>query len=338
MRILGIETSCDECSAAVVEDGTRVLSNHIATQIDEHTPWYGVVPEIASRLHTEWIDGVVQLAMKEASCRFSDLDGIAVTAMPGLMGSLLVGLSYAKALSWSLDLPLVSVNHIEAHLYAPHLEYTIKYPYLGLVVSGGHTLICHVHDARNIEVMGTTVDDACGEAFDKVAKYYKMGYPGGAVIDKLSETGNPRAYHFPKARLNKGDHPFDLSYSGLKTAVINQLQQFKAENTEGDSPEDIAASFQRIAIEMLIDRVKLAIKERGLTRVVAGGGVSANSYLRRRLKNLDNVEAYFPSMKLCTDNGAMIAGLGYRHFLDGHFSGLDANAMARVSAFKHKYP
>jgi len=337
MKILGIETSCDECSAAVVVDGKEILSNHIATQIDEHTPWYGVVPEIASRLHTEWIDGVVGLALDEAGLTIKDIDGIAVTAMPGLMGSLLVGLSYAKGLAWSRDLPFVSVNHIEAHLYAPHLESPIEYPYLGLVVSGGHTLICHVHDPENIEVMGTTVDDACGEAFDKVAKFYKLGYPGGVVIDKLAEKGNPRGFHFPKPKLNKGNHPYDVSYSGLKTAVINQLDIFRSEKTNG-SVEDIAASFQRTAIEILMDRVQMALKERGLSRVVAGGGVSANSYLRKRLRSLKNVDSYFPSLKLCTDNGAMIAGLGYHLLKQGMHSDMTSNAMARVSAFKHKYP
>lgn len=337
MKILGIETSCDECSASVVEDGKFILSNHIATQIPDHSPWYGVVPEIASRLHTEWIDTVVQKSLKEAGITLQDIDGIAVTAMPGLMGSLLVGLSYAKALAWSLDLPWTVVNHIEAHLYAPHLEYEIEYPYLGLIVSGGHSLICQVHDFQNMEVLGTTVDDACGEAFDKVAKHYQLGYPGGVVIDRLAQKGDPKAFHFPKPRLTKGDHPYDLSYSGLKTAVVNQLDQFHKEGTE-KSPENIAASFQRAAIGILIDRVQKALDERKLTRLVAGGGVSANSYLRKRVASIKNVESYFPSLALCTDNGAMIAGLGYHYLQQGHFSDLHSNAMARVNAFKHKYP
>jgi N6-L-threonylcarbamoyladenine synthase len=267
----------------------------------------------------------------------SDIDGVAVTALPGLMGSLLVGLSYAKALAWSLDIPFVTVNHMEAHLYAPHLEYKIEYPYLGLIVSGGHTLICHVHDQYNMEVMGTTVDDACGEAFDKVAKFYKLGYPGGVAIDKLARKGDPKAFHFPKARLNKGDNPYNMSYSGLKTAVINQLNQFKKDGAEA-THENIAASFQRIAIDMLIDRVKIALDERQLDQVVAGGGVSANSYLRKRLTSIKGCKAYFPSMELCTDNGAMIAGLGYHHIKNDHLSDLRSNAQARVMAFKHKYP
>lgn len=334
MYVLGIETSCDECSAAVVKNGKEILSNHIATQIEQHSPWSGVVPEIASRLHTSWIDGVVQAALDEAGLTLSQIDAIAVTAMPGLMGALLVGLSYAKALAWSLNIPWIAVNHIEAHLYAPHLEFDIAYPYLGLIVSGGHTLICQVNSQFDMEVMGTTVDDACGEAFDKVAKFYRLGYPGGAVIDRLAKEGNPRAFHFPKPNL-KDPNPYNLSYSGLKTAVVNQLDQFRAKDSES-SPANISASFQRTAIEMLMDRVKIAVKDRNLSRVVAGGGVSANSYLRTRLKELKGVESYFPSMKLCTDNGAMIAGLGFHHLQAGHRSDLRSNAMARVSAFKYR--
>ena len=197
MIVLGIETSCDECSVALVEDGRKILSNEIATQIELHKPWYGVVPEIASRLHVQWIDGVRGKALAGAGLTLADVDGIAVTARPGLMGSLMVGLSYGKGLAWSLGKPMVGVNHVEAHLYAPHLEYEIEYPYLGVIVSGGHTMICRVDGFDSMEVLGTTVDDACGEAFDKVAKHYDLGYPGGVAIDRLAREGDDRAFNFP---------------------------------------------------------------------------------------------------------------------------------------------
>lgn len=338
MKILGIETSCDECSVSIVEDGKKILSNVVATQIELHKPWYGVVPEIASRLHTEWISPVTDKALNEAGLKLSDIDGIAVTSMPGLIGSLMVGLSYAKGLSWAAGIPLIQINHIEAHLYAPHLEFDIQYPYLGLIVSGGHTLLCHVTDYNKMEVLGTTIDDACGEAFDKVAKYYDLGYPGGVAIDKLSSKGNPLAFRFPKPNLYKGDHKYDFSYSGLKTAVINQIEQFIVDEKTDKSVENIAASFQKTAIDMLINKTKKLIEDSGIKRVVAGGGVSANSYFRKALSELKGIESYFPSLKLCTDNGAMIAGLGYHHLKAGDRSPLNGSVFSRVQAFKKKYP
>jgi N6-L-threonylcarbamoyladenine synthase len=253
MLVLGIESSCDECSVAVVENGKKILSNVIATQIELHKPFYGVVPEIASRLHTEWIYPVVEESLLKAGIKREELDGIAVTNRPGLVGSLLVGLSFAKGMSWSLGIPYIGVDHIRAHLYAPHLEHDIEYPYLGLLVSGGHTLISRVNSFDEVEVMGTTIDDACGEAFDKVAKFYNFGYPGGVIIDKMAEKGDHRAFRFPKPNLHKGDHTYDVSYSGLKTAVINQLDQFH--NTDYEkTPENIAASFQKTAIDILMKR------------------------------------------------------------------------------------
>ncbi|MBB6479043.1 tRNA (adenosine(37)-N6)-threonylcarbamoyltransferase complex transferase subunit TsaD [Spirochaeta isovalerica] len=337
MLVLGIESSCDECSVAVVEDGKRILSNVIATQIDLHKPFNGVVPEIASRLHTEWIYPVVEESLAEAGVSVDQIDGIAVTNRPGLVGSLLVGLSFAKGLAWSLNIPFVGVDHIRAHLYAPHLEYEIEYPYIGLLVSGGHTIISKVSGFDDVEVLGTTIDDACGEAFDKVAKFYNFGYPGGVIIDKMSEKGDPKAFSFPKPNLHKGDHTYDVSYSGLKTAVINQLDQFHNEGYE-KSPENIAASFQKTAIDILIKRLKKAVKNTGLTRVVAGGGVTANSYFRKAISSIYGIEAYYPSLKLCTDNGAMIAAIGYHYLKKGDVSDLTVNAMARVASFKRKYP
>lgn len=337
MLVLGVESSCDECSVAVVEDGKRILSNEIATQIDFHRPFNGVVPEIASRMHTEWIMTVAAHALEAARVTMDDIDGIAVTNRPGLVGSLLVGLNFAKGLAFSRGIPFVGVDHIRAHLYAPHLEYDIEYPYLGLLVSGGHTVISKVEDFDTIKVMGATIDDACGEAFDKVAKHYDLGYPGGVAIDKLSRQGNPDAFHFPDPSLHKGEHRYDVSYSGLKTAVINQLDQF----WDGQSPKseaNIAASFQKSAIDMLMKRVRRAVEDTGIRRIVAGGGVAANSLLRQELAGMEDIEAIFPSMELCTDNAAMIAGIGYHYLLRGERSELNLNAFPRVKRFKKVYP
>ncbi|MDD3942017.1 MAG: tRNA (adenosine(37)-N6)-threonylcarbamoyltransferase complex transferase subunit TsaD [Sphaerochaetaceae bacterium] len=337
MKVLGIETSCDECSVAVVEDGRNILSNVVATQIELHTPYQGVVPEIASRLHTEWISQVVRSALDKASMRTTDVDAVAVTNRPGLLGSLLVGVNFAKAFAATLDVPFIGIDHIRAHLYASQIEQPLEYPYLGVLVSGGHTVICKVNGYDAIEVLGTTIDDAIGEAFDKVAKHHGFGYPGGVVIDRLAKEGDPMAFLFPGPALQKGDHPYDVSYSGLKTAVINQLDQFW-NGTSEKSPQNIAASFQRTAVGILMKRVRRALLDTGLKRLAAGGGVAANSLLRSELKKLEGIEVAFPSMKLCTDNGAMIAGLAYRYLADGITSDLDITASARVTAFKKSYP
>ncbi len=337
MKILGIETSCDECAASVVEDGRHILSNVIATQIELHKPYNGVVPEIASRLHTEWIRSVVRDSIDQAGLDLSDIDGIAVTSRPGLVGSLLVGLSFAKGLALSMGKPFIGVDHIRAHLYAPYLEQEIEYPYLGVLVSGGHTVISRVTEFDEMEVLGTTIDDACGEAFDKVAKFYDLGYPGGVAIDRLANKGDSTAFNFPNPSLHKGDHKYDVSYSGLKTAVVNQLDQFRNGDAE-KSKENIAASFQRAAVDILMRRVRRALKDTGLTRVVAGGGVVANSLLRKELMELKSIETVIPSMSLCTDNGAMIAGLGFQYLERGITSDFSLNASARVQAFRKKYP
>ncbi|WP_319755933.1 tRNA (adenosine(37)-N6)-threonylcarbamoyltransferase complex transferase subunit TsaD [uncultured Sphaerochaeta sp.] len=338
MIVLGIETSCDECSASLVEDGHTILSNIIATQIELHKPYEGVVPELASRLHTEWIGQVVQSALDKAHLTVNDIDAVAVTSRPGLLGSLLVGVSFAKGFAASLNLPFITIDHIRAHLYASQIEHPLDYPYLGVLVSGGHTVICRVDDYDTIEVLGTTIDDAIGEAFDKVAKHYGFGYPGGIAIDRLARTGNPVAFLFPGPKLNVMDHPYDISYSGLKTAVINQLDSFWDGESE-KSPENIAASFQRAAVNMLMKRVRQALKETGLSRLSAGGGVAANSYLRSELLSLQEggYEVSFPSLKLCTDNGAMIAALAYRYLQDGIRSDFSEAPSARVTAFKKQY-
>ncbi len=337
MIVLGIETSCDECSAAVVKDGREILSNVIATQIELHKPYQGVVPELASRLHTEWIAQVVSAAIAQAGLKKEDLDAVAVTNRPGLLGSLLVGVNFAKGFAETLSIPYVGIDHIRAHLYASQIENPLEYPYLGVLVSGGHTVICKVNNYNDVDVLGTTIDDAIGEAFDKVAKFYDMGFPGGVVIDRLSKSGDPNSFLFPGPTLDRSSHPYDMSYSGLKTAVINQKDQFKSPESE-DTIENIAASFQRQAVGILMKRVKLALKDTGLKRVSAGGGVAANSLLRKELKELEKggYTVTFPSLKLCTDNGAMIAGLGYRYLMDGNRDNDSLSAYARVSAFKNR--
>ncbi|WP_028973975.1 tRNA (adenosine(37)-N6)-threonylcarbamoyltransferase complex transferase subunit TsaD [Spirochaeta cellobiosiphila] len=337
MLVLGIETSCDECSVAVVENGRKILSNVIATQIETHKPYSGVVPEIASRLHTEWIVGVYKQALVDAGIDQSQLDAVAVTNRPGLVGSLLVGVGFAKSLAATLGIPVIGIDHIRAHLYAPQLESEIAYPYLGLLVSGGHTMIAKVTSFDDFQVLGTTIDDACGEAFDKVAKFYGLGYPGGVIIDKLSKEGDPKAFNFPKPSLHKGNNRYNVSYSGLKNAVTNQIDQFWNREYE-KTPANIAASFQRTAVDILLGRLKKAIQDTGLSTVVAGGGVAANSYLRQRLESWPQVEAYYPSLTLCTDNGAMVGGIAYHYLERGDRDGANLSAYSRVKAFRHTYP
>ena len=335
MTILGIETSCDECSAAVVVDAKEILSNVIATQIELHKPYQGVVPELASRLHTEWIEQVVDAAISKAGITKEDLNAVAFTNRPGLLGSLLVGVNFAKCFASTLGIPYLGIDHIRAHLFASQIENPLEYPYLGVLVSGGHTVICKVNSYDDVDVLGTTIDDAIGEAFDKVAKFYDLGYPGGVVIDRLSQNGDANAFAFPGPTMDRDKHPYDMSYSGLKTAVINQKDRFLNPGCE-DTKENIAASFQRQAVNILMKRVRLALKDTGLKRVSAGGGVAANSLLRKELKELEKggYTVTFPSLKLCTDNGAMVAGLAYNYFKDGYKDGPDVTASARVSAFK----
>lgn len=335
MKILGIESSCDETAAAVVEDGNKILSNIVATQIPFHKMYNGVVPEIASRKHTEWILPVVKQALAEAGLSLKEIDGIAATGRPGLMGSLLVGLTFAKTLAWSSNKPFIAVNHMLGHLYASHLENDIPYPYLGLLVSGGHSIICKVNNFDDIEVLGTTIDDAPGEAFDKVAKFYNLGYPGGAVIDKLAKSGNPKAANFPMPIIHKEGHKYDVSYSGLKTAVINQIDQFWNKDFE-KTPENIAAAFQTRAIKILLRPLLDASIDTDLKTIVAGGGVAANSLLREKLAEHKELKCIFPSLKFCTDNAAMIAGLGYHYLKRGDRTPFTVEASARVEGFSKK--
>lgn len=333
MKVLGIESSCDETAAAIVEDGKKIISNVVATQIPFHQIYKGVVPEIASRKHVEWILPVVNQALSEANMDLSEVDAICATNRPGLMGSLLVGLTFGKTLAWSLNKPFVAVNHMLGHLYAAHLENDIPYPYLGLLVSGGHSIICKVNNFDDIEVLGTTVDDSVGEAFDKVSKFYGLGYPGGVVIDNLAKKGDPKAATFPIPRLDPKDHRYDVSFSGLKTAVIHQCDMFWNEGYE-HSVENMCAAFQETAVKTLTNKLLKAVEDTGLKTVVAGGGVAANSRLRAILAERKDLNCIFPPLKLCGDNGAMIAGVGYHFLARGDRSDWSTTACARIPQFK----
>ncbi len=323
---LGLESSCDETSAAIVIDGSRILSNKIKSQIDIHREYYGVVPEIASRAHLEVINVLVESALNESGIDFSDIDYVAVTNRPGLIGSLLIGLQSAKAISFALKIPLVAINHIEGHLYAPFLE-SVKlfYPYIGLVVSGGNTALYHAAGTGALELIGKTADDAVGECFDKIAKFLDLGYPGGPVVEKLARTAKEKKAIFPKILADSDDYRF--SYSGLKTAVINFVKQ------NPDYPkEEIVYSFQERALEILVRRVFGAARERGIRDIVVAGGVASNGRLRELLKENknDNERIIIPSPILCTDNAAMIAGLGYQYFRKSAVDDLSVDAHPRV--------
>ncbi|MCL2139853.1 MAG: tRNA (adenosine(37)-N6)-threonylcarbamoyltransferase complex transferase subunit TsaD [Treponema sp.] len=348
MKVLGIETSCDECAAGIVENGKQVLSNVVATQIPFHAPYNGVVPEIASRKHAEWIYDVVKEALNKAGLEPDGIDAIAVTNRPGLLGSLLVGLSFAKAYAWAKKLPFIAVDHMKAHLYASQLSENSPpaYPFLGLLASGGHTIICRADSFDDITVMGTTIDDAAGEAFDKIAKHYGFGYPGGAVIDRMAKGGNSGAFHFPMPSLHKNspwvkirsakEPRYDMSYSGLKNAAINQINQFQTKKGSEIKPEDIAASFQKTAVQILLRALLNAAEDTGLKTIVTGGGVAANSCLRSCLAEQHNLHCIFPRSEFCGDNGAMIAGIAYHYLICGVRSPLNTIAYARVEGFKRK--
>lgn len=345
MKVLGIESSCDETAAAVVENGKTILSNVVATQIPFHEKYKGVVPEIASRKHTEWILPVVMEALSSAGLALADIDGIAASNRPGLAGALLVGVTFGKTLAAAENKPFIAVNHMLGHLYAAHLDREIAYPYLGLLVSGGHSIICKVNGFDSIEILGTTVDDAVGEAFDKVAKFYGFGYPGGVAIDRLASKGDGAAAAFPMPKIDKSEdgsgkahrasaaHRYDVSYSGLKTAVINQLDKFWNPGY-AKTPENIAAAFQETAVNILLSRLFRAAEDTGISKIVAGGGVAANSLLRARLAARKDLECIFPPLKLCTDNGAMIAGVGYHYLARGDRSPKTVSASPRVDGFR----
>ncbi len=333
MLVLGIESSCDETAAAIVEDGKKIISNVVATQIPFHQIYKGVVPEIASRKHAEWILPVVRQALTEANLTMEQIDAVAATNRPGLMGSLLVGFTFGKTLAWATKKPFVAVNHMLGHLYAAHLDSDIEYPYLGLLVSGGHSIICKVNGFDDLEVLGTTVDDSVGEAFDKVAKFYDLGYPGGVIIDNLAKKGDAKAASFPVPKLDEKEHRYDMSFSGLKTAVIHQCDMFWNEGYE-HSVENMCAAFQETACKTLISRLFRAIDDTGIKTVVAGGGVAANSRLRQLLAERTDIKCIFPPLKLCGDNGAMIAGVAYQMLKRGDRDGWNKTTCARIPQFK----
>lgn len=325
--ILAIESSCDETSAAVVVDGREVLSNVIASQIDTHKKYGGVVPEVASRMHIEAISGIVQEALEEANVTLDKIDAIGVTYGPGLVGALLVGLQFAKGLSFATKKPLIGVNHIEGHICANYIQHKeLKPPFVSLVVSGGHTFIVHVKNYGEYEVIGQTRDDAAGEAYDKVARALGLGYPGGPKIDKLAKEGNPRAIQFPKANFH--EETLDFSFSGVKSAVLNYLNKCKMQNIEVNKA-DVAASFQYAVIDVLKENVLLTCKKRKVKTIAIAGGVASNSSLRETLikeASKRGIEVLFPAPILCTDNAAMIGSAAYFNFVNGKVSDLNLNA------------
>lgn len=321
---LAIETSCDETSVAIVKNGREVLSNVISTQIDIHKKFGGVVPEIASRNHVENITFVVREALEKANIELSDVDIIACTYGPGLVGALLVGVSTAKAMAYALNKPLVGVHHIEGHIAANYItNKELEPPYLCLVVSGGHSHLIHVKDYTEFEILGKTRDDAVGEAFDKVARTVGLGYPGGPKIDKLAKEGKP-IYNLPRTHFEN----LDFSFSGIKTAVINLVHKEKDININ-----DLCASFEEAVTDVLIENLLIAAKELKTDKIAIAGGVSANSYLRERMKKLgedNNMKIYYPELILCTDNAAMIGAAGYYNYLKGKTSDLNLNAIPNL--------
>lgn len=329
--ILGIESSCDETAAAVIKNGRCVLSNVISSQIELHKLYGGVVPEIASRKHIEKINQVIEEALVEAKVGLDDLDAVAVTYGPGLVGALLVGVAEAKAICYARKLPLIGVHHIEGHISANYIENPdLEPPFVCLVVSGGHTHLVVVKDYGRYEIIGKTRDDAAGEAFDKVARAIGLGYPGGPKIDKLSREGNAQAIPFPKAHV--ADAPYDFSFSGLKSAVLNYLNGCKMKH-EPIVAADVAASFQKAVIDVLVEHAMKAVKEFGYDKLAIAGGVASNSSLRAAMQeacNRNKIQFYHPSPIFCTDNAAMIGAAGYYEYLAGTRHGWDLNAVPNL--------
>lgn len=338
MRILGIESSCDETAAAVVEDGRKILSNVVSTQIEKHKIFGGVVPEIASRLHTESISNVVNEALEKAQLKISDIDAIAVTYAPGLIGALLVGVNYAKGLSLSSGVPLVPVHHLRSHIasnYITHPE--LEPPFMCLVVSGGNTLLVKVDGYTDFEIIGRTRDDAAGEALDKAARTMGLPYPGGVNLDKISQNGDDKAYLFPKPRVDAS--PLDFSFSGLKTSVINTVHNAEQKG-ETIIRENLGASFINAVVTSLIDNTEKAMQTVDTNKLVLAGGVSANSVLRRRMDETAKKHGwriYYPELSLCGDNAAMVASQGYYEFISGKRADMSLNAYATMNITEADY-
>lgn len=335
MKILGIESSCDETAAAVVEDGRKVLSNIIATSLEEHKLYGGVVPEIASRRHAESISGVVKEALEQADCTMADIDAIAVTYAPGLIGALLVGVNFAKGLALATDTPLVPVHHIRGHIASNYISSDIEPPFLCLIVSGGHSHIVAVNSYTDFEIIGKTRDDAAGEALDKAGRTMGLEYPGGVSIDRLSPQGNENAYKFPKPKVSGS--PYDFSFSGLKTAVINTVHNAQQKG-EDICTADLAASFQKSVVDCLVTNLEKVASEKKFNKIVIAGGVSANSKLRAEAQALckkHKCDLYLPELRYCGDNAAMIASQGYYEFVQGERADESLNAYATMPIDKN---
>ena len=331
MKILGIESSCDETAAAVVEDGRKVLSNVIASQVQEHIVYGGVVPEIASRLHAEAINGVVSSALLQANCTLEDIDAIAVTYAPGLIGALLVGVNFAKGLAFAAEKPLVPVHHLRGHIAADYLSHeNLEPPFLCLVVSGGHSHIVAVKSYTDFEIIGRTRDDAAGECLDKAARTMGLPYPGGLNLDREAAGGNENAFAFPRPKVDGA--PYDFSFSGMKTSVINLLHNAEQKG-ENISKKDVGASFLNAVTNVLCENTMRAATDFGYRKIAIAGGVSANSVLREKMKKmclLNGYELYYPELKYCGDNAAMIASQGYFELIAGHTAQENLNAYATM--------
>lgn len=332
MKILAIESSCDETAAAVVEDGRKVLSSVVASQVEEHKLYGGVVPEIASRRHAEAIVPVVRQSLEEADVILENIDAIAVTYAPGLIGALLVGVNFAKGLSLSTGIPLVPTHHLRSHIASNYISnQELKPPFLCLVVSGGHSHIVMVEDYTKMKIIGKTRDDAAGEAFDKAARTMGMSYPGGIELDKVAENGNPLAFKLPRPVVH--DAPYDFSFSGLKTAVINLIHNSAQKGVEISNP-DVCASFRYAVVDCLTTNFLKSAEDYNVNKLVIAGGVSANSLLRKTLQDecaKHGYEFYMPDKSLCGDNAAMVGSQGYYEFLSGNVAGTDLNAFATMS-------
>lgn len=323
IKILAIETSCDETAASVIENGNHVLSNVVQSQIESHKRFGGVVPEVASRHHVEMITRVIEEALSNAKLTAKELDAVAVTYGPGLIGALLVGVNAAKAFAFAHDLPLIPVHHIAGHIYANQLEHKIKFPLISLIVSGGHTELIKMNDHLEFEVIGETLDDAVGEAYDKVARVIGLPYPGGPEIDRLSKEGKD-TYDFPRALQ---DDSYNFSFSGLKSHVINKLHNEKQKNIEINKA-DVARSFQESVVDVLTTKTMRALKDENIKTLIVAGGVAANSALRERFETLtkeNNINLYIPSLKYCTDNAAMIGAVAYELYKQKTFANLNLN-------------